>query len=79
MSNYQRVTYHPEGGRKRTILLDVESDGELFLMGTEVTIEGVFKWTKAGTTKTVHMISSDLVDDQVPMVMDLHYGMLVEA
>lgn len=84
MSRYERVTYHPVGGRNRSVFLDVKSDqGRLLesgvLVGEEVTIEGETKWVKGGTTSTIHMISTELIIERTPMVMDLHYGILVEV
>ncbi len=79
MSTYERVTYHPEGGRRRTVLLGDVAEVGILLTGREVTEDGGYKWIAGGTTNRIHFICLELVDRRVPLRMDNTYGLLFDA
>lgn len=78
MTNYERITYRPEGGRTRSIYLqDVVEAGDV-LTGIEVDREGD-EVNGRGFDERRHIIATELIVRRVPMVMDNIYGELVEA
>lgn len=77
MTRYERVTYRPQGGKRRTVLLEIKADGAL-LIGVEVGPDGDTRWFDRDTTERTHVISAELVEQRVPLRMDNHYGLLME-
>jgi hypothetical protein len=79
MTLYQRVTYLPEGAKRArsVILADPTTDG-WSIRGTEVDREGV-NVGDATVSRRIHIIDLGVVKRRRAMVMDTHYGVLVET
>ena len=75
-TQYERVTYRPEGGRARSIFLHKPTVSDIFVTGIEVNREGDAIAGK-GFDERRHIIDKSLVLKRVPMVMDRIYGELV--
>lgn len=72
---YERITTRDHLGAVRTVTIEVTLDGSAgggFIHGRAVTQEGE-------RTATGHVIDSAAVTRRVPLTIDLHYGVLVEA
>lgn len=78
MTNYERITFRPEGGRARSVILKNTRESDLILSGVEVSIDGDEVAGK-GFDERVRIISKDLILKRVPLVMDKIYGELVET
>ena len=77
---YEKVTYRPEGGRVRTVILReprvVTGALATLLVGTEVDKDGnaVLDGPRYTTVERTHVIDVDLVVKRVEVAMDLTYG-----
>jgi hypothetical protein len=77
---YEKVTYRPEGGRARTVILrDPEIQGNFakVLVGREVDADGNALLTggpDGAAIERIHVISEDLVLKRVEVAMHMIYG-----
>lgn len=77
--SYQRVTYKPESAaRSRSVILKNPVTAGWAIRGVEVDHDGV-NIGDAAVSERIHLIDLSLVSRRTAMVMDNHYGMLVEA
>lgn len=84
---YERVTYRPEGGRRRHVTLEVVSETAILLVGFQVDSAGervepsraVLRANDAEYGEVQHVMSLDLVEKREPLVVDRMYGTLVPA
>lgn len=75
---YTRVTTVDHAGTIRTVTLRIDENGPKWLLGVRVNSEGGFISGK-GFDQQVHLIDQSTVTKRVPLVMNLHYGMLEEV
>jgi hypothetical protein len=73
---YEKVTYRPEGGRARTVILRDPEDRGGLLVGREVDAEGsaVLDGPRGVGIERTHVISEDLVLKRVEVAMHMIYG-----
>lgn len=76
---YERVTYRPEGGKARTVVLGNVKVSGILLTGSEVDESGETRWFDKGTTERIHVIDTGCILARVPLVVDNTYALLVEA
>lgn len=76
MSAYERVTFCPEAGKRKTVLLRRPTVAGELLTGIEVNDQGD-EVAPRGVDERRHVISLDLVCKRVPMEMDNHFGELI--
>ncbi len=62
----------PEGSRPFTVLVEVVSESDRFLVGYEVNRDGELD-------ERLHLIEKSLIRRRTPMRMNLHYGWLEEV
>ena len=74
---YERVRIGGPGVEPRTLLLQVLSESDAFLLGIEVDLEGD-EVTSPGCDERRHLIDKAAVRRRTPLVMDRLYGVLVE-
>lgn len=74
----ERVTFHTEGGRSRTIYLEQVREMGLLLTGIEVDKTGD-EVAPRGVDERRHIIALELVTKRTPVRMDNIYGEYVDA
>lgn len=75
---YTRVTTVDHAGTIRTVTLQIAEDSPKWLLGVRVNSQGGFVAGK-GVDEEVHLIDQSTVTQRVPLVMNLHYGLLEEV
>ena len=60
-TNYEAITYRPEGCRAHTIYLAEVTTTPTLLTGFEVDDDGDVKWFDHGTTERCHVIELSLI------------------
>lgn len=74
MRKYERVTF-TDGDKRRTVILEVTSESDLFVFGIEVDLFGdEVRHGKVDLTR--RFIDKTLITRRVPMTMSLKYAQL---